>query len=48
MKHEVDKYLNDYGQENLPPPFLFYTIPDDPGMGNLHIVQKVFEGPFEV
>lgn len=31
----------------MPPPWQTYTIKHDPGNGNMHIVQKVFEGPFE-
>jgi mannosyl-oligosaccharide glucosidase len=47
LKTEVDAYLKNYGEENLPPPWQVYTIPNNPGMGNLHFIQKVFEGPFE-
>lgn len=31
----------------MPPPWQVYTISNDPGHGNLHMVQKVFEGEFE-
>lgn len=47
LKEEVDKYLSAYGQENPPPPWQVYTISNNPGTGNLHFIQKVFEGPFE-
>jgi mannosyl-oligosaccharide glucosidase len=47
LKSEVDAYLKSYGQENPPPPWQVYTISNNPGMGNLHFIQKVFEGPFE-
>jgi mannosyl-oligosaccharide glucosidase len=47
LKSEVDAYLKSYGQENPPPPWQVYTISNKPGMGNLHFIQKVFEGPFE-
>lgn len=47
VKSEVDAYLKNYGQENPPPPWQVYTISNNPGMGNLHFIQKVFEGPFE-
>lgn len=30
-----------------PPPFQVYTITHEPGEGNLHLIQKVFEGAFE-
>ncbi|PKS10672.1 hypothetical protein jhhlp_002428 [Lomentospora prolificans] len=38
---------NKYEPENSPPPFLVYQLENNPGKGNLHIVQKIFEGPFE-
>jgi len=47
LKTEVDAYLKDYSPENAPPPWQVYTIPNNPGMGNLHFIQKVFEGSFE-
>ncbi|KAI9736854.1 MAG: Processing alpha glucosidase I [Claussenomyces sp. TS43310] len=47
LKSEIDGYLSQYGEENLPPPWQIYTISNDPGAGNLHFTQKVFEGPFE-
>lgn len=31
----------------MPPPWQTYTIKHLPGQGNFHMVQKVFEGPFE-
>lgn len=31
----------------MPPPWQTYTIQNKPGPGNMHIVQKTFEGPFE-
>ena len=48
MKQEIDGYLEKYGQDNAPPPWQMYTISNDPGQGNLHLVEKVFEGAFEV
>lgn len=47
IKQEVDRYLAKYGQENPPPPWQVYTMSNNPGTGNFHLVQKVFEGPFE-
>ncbi|CCU79720.1 mannosyl-oligosaccharide glucosidase [Blumeria hordei DH14] len=47
LQEQVETYLKDYGQENPPPPSQMYTIPHQPGDGNLHLVQKVFEGDFE-
>ncbi|KAI9742073.1 MAG: Processing alpha glucosidase I [Cirrosporium novae-zelandiae] len=40
-------YMPKYGQENAPPPYQVYTIANQPGPGNVHFVQKVFQGPFE-
>lgn len=47
LKEEVDRYVAQYGQENPPPPWQVYTVAHNPGVGNLHLIQKVFEGPFE-
>lgn len=32
----------------MPPPWQTYTIKHAAGGGNLHLIQKVFEGAFEV
>lgn len=37
-----------HGAENAPPPWQTFTIANDIQEGNLHFVQKVFEGAFEV
>ncbi|KAJ5984938.1 hypothetical protein N7522_012134 [Penicillium canescens] len=47
LKNEVDKALEEYGQENMPPPAQLFTIKHNPGQGNVHFVQKVFTGAFE-
>jgi mannosyl-oligosaccharide glucosidase len=47
MKPEVDALVDQYGQENLPPPWQIFTIPNNIRDGNFHMVQKVFQGPFE-
>jgi len=47
MKDQIDDYIEKYTQENMPPPFQLYTIKNNPGVGNVQVVQKVFEGPFE-
>lgn len=47
LKEEIDKYIAEYGEENAPPPWQVYTINNNPGTGNLHLVQKVYEGSFE-
>ena len=48
MKGEIDAMIAEYGQDNAPPPWATFAIPNQIEDGNLHIVQKVFEGPFEV
>lgn len=40
--------IAEYGAEHAPPPWQTFTIPNDIKDGNLHFVQKVFEGAFEV
>jgi mannosyl-oligosaccharide glucosidase len=48
MKGEVGEAIKKYGAENPPPPAQVFTIRNAPGEGNLHYVQKVFKGAFEV
>lgn len=43
----IDEYIEEYTKEDMPPAWQTYTIKNLPGPGNVHIVQKVFEGPFE-
>jgi mannosyl-oligosaccharide glucosidase len=47
MKEQIEQYLQKYGEENAPAPWQVYTITNNPGPGNMHMVQKVFEGDFE-
>ena len=47
IKPTLDEYVEKYTSEKLPPPYQAYTIKNAPGSGNMHIVQKVFEGDFE-
>ena len=47
MKKEIDDLVGKYGQENAPPPWTMFTVPSDIKDGNLHVVQKTFEGAFE-
>ncbi|KAH0385804.1 glycoside hydrolase, partial [Aureobasidium melanogenum] len=47
MKTSLDKYIETYTAEAMPPPMQAFTIPNAPGAGNMHFVQKVFEGAFE-
>jgi len=48
MKNEVDKLLERHGVDTPPPPAQVFTIANKPGDGNMHFVQKVFQGAFEV
>jgi mannosyl-oligosaccharide glucosidase len=48
LKQQIDEYVEQYTQENPPPPFQLYTLKPDAAHGNVHFVQKVFEGAFEV
>jgi mannosyl-oligosaccharide glucosidase len=48
IKQSVDYLVEKYGQENPPPPFAIYTLKNNAGIGNHHLVQKTFEGDFEV
>lgn len=48
LKKEIDALVAKYGAENAPPPWQTFTIANDIQDGNLHFVQKVFEGAFEV
>ena len=47
MKTWVDSLLERYGQEKMPPPWHIFTINNDIKDGNFHMIQKVFQGPFE-
>lgn len=48
MKQEVEPAVQQWGSENAPPPAQLFTIKPNPGDGNVHLVQKVFRGSFEV
>lgn len=48
MKEEIDKMIAVYGAENAPPPWSTFTVANNIQEGNMHVVQKVFEGAFEV
>ncbi|CAG8974833.1 hypothetical protein HYALB_00000448 [Hymenoscyphus albidus] len=51
LKEQIDEYIAEFTQENPPPPPQAYTIKnngeDSKGTGNMHLIQKVFEGNFE-
>ncbi|KAI4244686.1 MAG: hypothetical protein L6R40_002890 [Gallowayella cf. fulva] len=48
MKTEIDEMISLYGKENAPPPWQILTIANSVKEGNMHFVQKVFDGAFEV
>ncbi|KAI2621643.1 glycoside hydrolase family 63 protein [Hypoxylon sp. NC1633] len=47
LKASVDEVIKEYGAENAPPPWQVYNLGNRLGAGNMHLVQKNFEGPFE-
>ena len=47
LRAGIDEIIKEYGNENVPPPCQTYQLTNKPGSGNAHIIQKVFEGPFE-
>ncbi|KFZ14524.1 hypothetical protein V501_03223 [Pseudogymnoascus sp. VKM F-4519 (FW-2642)] len=47
LKGQIEAYVEKYTVEAMPPPWQVYTLPNEPGAGNIQMVQKVFEGPFE-
>ena len=48
MKQQIDDYIAKYGNENSPPPWQVFTIANEVREGNVHLVQKIFDGAFEV
>lgn len=44
---ELEGYKGRFTEETFPPPEQVFTISNDPGQGNYHLIQKVFEGQFE-
>lgn len=47
MKTTIEGYVEEYTAEKMPPPWQTYTIQNRPGQGNMHLIEKVFEGAFE-
>lgn len=47
MKGEIDGLIAEYGNDNAPPPWALFAIPNKIEDGNTHVVQKIFDGPFE-
>ncbi|KAK3112649.1 Processing alpha glucosidase I [Teratosphaeriaceae sp. CCFEE 6253] len=44
MKTTIDAYVEQFTEEKMPPPWQTYTIQHRPGQGNMHLMQKTFEG----
>ncbi|OAA61246.1 glycoside hydrolase, family 63 [Niveomyces insectorum RCEF 264] len=47
IKAAVDYVIGAYDPDAAPPPWQVYQLGNQPGRGNVQIVQKMFEGPFE-
>lgn len=47
LKAGVDEIVQEYGSENVPPPWQVYQLGNKPERGNVQLVQKIFEGAFE-
>ncbi|KAF3001164.1 Processing alpha glucosidase I [Neopestalotiopsis sp. 37M] len=47
LKQGVDGIVEEYGADNAPPPWQTYQLSNNAGKGNVQMIQKVFEGPFE-
>ncbi|KAI1438796.1 glycoside hydrolase family 63 protein [Xylaria sp. CBS 124048] len=47
LQASVDLIVKEYGPEHAPPPYQVYQLPNTPKSGNIQIIQKVFQGPFE-
>ncbi len=47
LKEGIDEIMEQYDASRPPPPWQVYQLPNRPGAGNIHIVQKMFQGPFE-
>ncbi|KAK5137097.1 hypothetical protein LTR08_001106 [Meristemomyces frigidus] len=47
MKTTIEAYVEEYTESQMPPPWQVYTIQNRPGEGNMHLVEKLFEGAFE-
>ncbi|GAM83731.1 hypothetical protein ANO11243_017210 [Dothideomycetidae sp. 11243] len=47
MKQNIEQYIEKFTQEDMPPPFQSYRVENAPGTGNIHLIQKTFEGAFQ-
>jgi mannosyl-oligosaccharide glucosidase len=48
LQQHFQEWSKIYTKENHPPPWQTFVMKPEFGPGNVHMVQKVFEGPFEV
>lgn len=47
MGEKMNAMMPHINKEAPPPAWQMYALPNKPGQGNGHVVQKIFEGPFE-
>jgi hypothetical protein len=47
ISRRAQQMVQKWGQENMPPPADVYSLANTHG-GNLHVIQKTFQGDFEV
>lgn len=47
LKEAVDEIQESVDRENPPPPWQVYRLKNEPGSGNVHLIQKTFQGDFE-
>jgi mannosyl-oligosaccharide glucosidase len=47
LSEAVNTLAEEYTAETAPPPYVGYLIANGPANGNVHVVQKMFEGEFE-
>lgn len=47
MKATIDQYGEEYTENTMPPPWQTYTISHEPGAGNVHLIQKSYDGDFQ-
>lgn len=48
IQENLQAIMAKYGKDNHPPAWDSFTLSNEFGVGNLHMVQKVFVGAFEV
>ncbi|KAL6831078.1 glycoside hydrolase family 63 protein [Trichoderma sp. SZMC 28015] len=47
LQESIQEVQQQYTDETLPPPWQIYRLKPQAGGGNVHLIQKVFEGSFE-